>query len=79
MQDHFHTHPKGRLHEFLFWSGLGVVLGIGGFVGWRTQVLSTPIALLTGIVALCFIGWAFLPQSPHVQAAPAKTGRSRRR
>lgn len=59
---HFHTHPKGRLHEFLFWSGLGVVLGLLSWWAYATGRLSLPLALIAWIVAACFAGWSLLPQ-----------------
>lgn len=75
--DHFHTHPQGRLQEFLFWAGLGVALGGLTYWLWRIDFLSDPIAWILGIVALCFIGWAFLPRgraAPKPKLPPGKRG-----
>lgn len=78
LQEHFHTHPRGRLHEFAFWSGLGLALGAFAYFGWQLDWLSTPIALMLGIIAACLFGWAFLPQTPR-KAPPAKPAKSRRK
>lgn len=59
---HFHTHPQGRLHEILFWAVIGVVIGAFALVAWMRGWLSTPLALMLAVVALCFLSWAFLPQ-----------------
>lgn len=59
---HFHEHPQGRLHEILFWGGIGLAMGAFAFFGWRADWLSTPIALMLGVVAACFLLWAMLPQ-----------------
>lgn len=67
--DHFHTHPRGRLHEFLFWSGLGVVLAALAWLAYQGGFLNLPLMLIAEIVALCFIGWSFLPQK---KVAPPK-------
>lgn len=67
---HFHEHPRGRFHEFLFWAGLGLTLGAlalwGHFAGW----MSLPYVLMVGIVALCLFGWAFLPQKRGAPKPP---------
>jgi hypothetical protein len=78
LQDHFHTHPQGRLHEFLFWAGSGLVLGVLAFAGWRSDKVSTPIALILAIVAACLVLWSFLPQAPRKEIAP-RPSKSRRR
>ena len=74
--DHFHTHPKGRLHEFLFWTVLGALLAGLTAVAYFTDNLSLPLSLIAWIIAACFVGWAFLPQK---KAPPPKksTGRLR--
>lgn len=80
LQDHFHTHPKGRLHEFFFWAGLGVAMGTFALFGWRADWLSTPIAMMLGVIALCLVGWAFLPQTPRpVAPPPSRSLRTKRR
>lgn len=66
---HFHEHPQGRLHEILFWGSIGLALGIVAFLSWRARWLSTPLALMLGIVAACFVGWAMLPH-PKARAPP---------
>lgn len=66
---HFTTHPKGRVHEILFWAGIGVVMGVTAFLLWRADKLSTPLALMLAVVSLCFVGWAFLPR-PKTRAPP---------
>lgn len=73
--DHFHTHPNGRRHEILFWSGIGVLLGVLTLVGWRQGVLNDAFALLLGVVALCFVLWSFLPQK---KVAPPKVPKGKR-
>lgn len=75
--DHFHTHPKGRLHEFLFWAGLGISLGAIAFLAWWTDNLSTPLALMAGVISLSLFLWAFLPQRkarPPPPLPPGKRG-----
>ena len=69
---HFHEHPQGRLHEILFWAGLGLLLGAVAYLAWRTGNLSTPLALMAGIVALCFVGFSLLPQRRTAPRAPGK-------
>lgn len=59
---HFHEHPQGRFHEILFWAGLGVLLGLLTYVGWRTGFLNDGIALILGIVSLCLVLFSLLPQ-----------------
>ena len=73
---HFHTHPKGRLHEFLFWSGLGLALGLAAVLGYRLGYVSLPFFLIMAIIAVCLVGWSLLPQK---KAPPPKayTGRLR--
>lgn len=78
MQDHFHTHPKGRLHEIMFWAGSGLILGALAYIGWQTDNLSTPIALIFAVIALCLVGWSALPPA-RKPAAPPKNPRSKRR
>ena len=74
--DHFHTHPRGRLHEFLFWSGLGVTLGAVAYVAYARDVLNLPLMLICEIIALCLIGWSFLPQK-KVAPKPLPPGKRR--
>lgn len=74
--EHFHTHPRGRLHEILFWSGIGLALGAGSLLAWWTDKLSTPLALMAAVIAACFVGWAFLPQRREAPPPP-KPGRLR--
>lgn len=78
LQDHFHTHPKGRLHEYLFWTAIGLVFGLVAFAGWRGEWMSAPIALILAIISVCFLGWAFLPPTPR-PAAPTRPAKSKRR
>lgn len=73
--DHFHTHPYGRLQEFLFWTAVGLVLGGLAYWGWATGHLSTPLALLIGVVALCFVGFAMLPQRKRAAPPPPPKGK----
>lgn len=70
--DHFHTHPKGRLHEMLFWNGMGLTLGVLTGVGYFGGFLSLPLALIAGIVSLCLFLWGFLPQKKAKPAPPLK-------
>lgn len=77
MIHHFHTHPQGRLREILFWEALGLGLAALAYFPWRAGALTTPLALMLGIVALCFIGWGFLPHNKPKQAPPPPTGRLR--
>lgn len=72
---HFHTHPRGRLHEILFWAGIGVVLGAIAFFGWRGRWLSTPLALMLAVIAACFVGWAFLPHAKQRAPPPLPRGK----
>lgn len=72
---HFHTHPHGRLHEILFWGGIGLVLGAVAFFGWRGGWLSTPLALMLAIVAACFVLWAMLPQRKARAPPPVASGK----
>lgn len=75
--DHFQNHPRGRLHEFLFWAGLGVGLGVTTFLLWRTDFLSDPIAWILLIVSVCFVGWSLLPRGrgpPKPRLPPGKRG-----
>ena len=74
--DHFHTHPKGRLHEMLFWNGVGLLLGGLTLVGYVTGRLSLPLALVAAIVSLCLFLWGFLPQRKP-KPAPRPVGRLR--
>lgn len=69
--DHFHTHPRGRLHEFLFWAGLGAALALLTLWGRSSGTLSEPIGWMLYIVAACFLLWSLLPQrKPKTQAEP---------
>lgn len=69
---HFHEHPQGRLHEFLFWAGLG--LGVGGLAlwGYLARWMSTPFVLMTAVVGGCLFLWAFLPQRKTAPRPPPK-------
>lgn len=69
--DHFHEHPRGRLHELLFFAGLGVALGAGTYVAWRVDLVSDPIAWMLAIVAACLVLFALLPQKKRAAAPPA--------
>ena len=62
MFDAFHTHPRGRLFEFLFFAAIGVVLGAVGFVGMKRDWFSEPIAWLIVLAGACFVLFAILPQ-----------------
>jgi hypothetical protein len=76
--DHFHTHPQGRLHEILFWNGLGLVLGalaLALFLFYDSPS-AVPFSLLLGIVALCVFLWGYLPQK-KAKPAPRPAGRLR--
>jgi len=76
--DHFHTHPRGRFHEFLFFAAIALVIGGADFWAWRADQLNDPIALLIAIVAACFFGFGLLPQkkpkSPPDKPLPGKRG-----
>jgi len=72
---HFHTHPKGRLHEFLFWAAIGVVLGVVAVLGFTQGWLSTPLSLMLAVIALCFVGWAFLPRAKTKAPPPLPQGK----
>lgn len=75
---HFHEHPQGRLHEFLFWTVLGLVIGAASWFAWSAGALSTPLALVGAIIAICFILWALLPQrkpKAKPKALPGKRGK----
>lgn len=72
---HFHEHPQGRFHEILFWSGLGVLLGAIAYLAWRFERLSDPLALILAIIAVCFVGWAFLPQRKSRAPPPLPPGK----
>ena len=78
LNTHFHTHPKGRQHEFLFWFVLGAALGAFALIGWRVGWLNTAIALVLAVVAVCLILWAFLPQQ-RKPSAPTPHPKSKRR
>jgi len=71
---HFHEHPQGRLHEILFWAGLGVVVGAGAYIGWRTGAVNDGIALILAVVAVCLVGFALLPQR-KVKPRPIPPGK----
>ena len=75
--DHFHTHPRGRLHEVLFWAGLGLLLGILTFLGWRFGYVSDPIAWMLVVISACFILFALLPQRKPKRVAEPPAGRLR--
>jgi len=75
--DHFHTHPRGRLHEIMFWGGIGVALGLLTLLGWRTGVVSDPFAWMLAVIAACFVGFALLPQRRPKRAAEPPAGRLR--
>lgn len=75
---HFHEHPRGKLHEFLFWTGIAIVIGATTFVAWRAGKMSTPFALLGGLVAICFFGWAFLPHPAPKRQVGSLPGSSKR-
>lgn len=66
--DHFHTHPQGRLHELLFWFGLGAAIGGFALWGWLAGWMSTAIALVLAVIAITLALWSLLPQ--HRPAKP---------
>lgn len=70
--DHFHTHPRGRLHEILFWAVCGLVLGALAYGGWRAGKVNDAIAWILVIVAACMIGFGLLPQRRPPAARPVK-------
>lgn len=74
---HFHTHPRGRLHEMLFWLAIGLGFGAFAFFGWSggDGPVSTPFALMFGVISLCFVGWAFLPRAKTKAAPPLPQGK----
>ena len=74
--DHFHTHPQGRFHEFLFFAAIALVVGGLDYWGWKAGQLSDPIAWLIAIVAVCFLGFGLLPQKKATgPAAPPLKGK----
>lgn len=75
--DHFHTHPRGRLHEFLFWSGAGVLVGVLTLAGWRFGYVSDPIAWMLAVIAACLVLFALLPQRKPKRAPEPLPGRLR--
>ena len=74
--DHFHNHPKGRLHEMLFWNGVGLLVGGLTFAAYALDWLALPLALIGGIVAACLFLWGFLPQK-KARPPPPAPGRKR--
>lgn len=74
--DHFHTHPRGRLHEFLFWAGLAVLVGALTYVGWRAGFVNTAFAWILAVVAVCLLLWSLLPR-PKQRVAEPPSGRLR--
>lgn len=76
--DHFHTHPSGRLHEFLFWAGLGALLLLGAWWGYRTDFLNAPIALILVVLGISLLLWSLLPQRKP-KPKPAPNPRSKRK
>ena len=77
MFEHFHTHPKGRLHEVLFFAGLGLTLGLLTLLGWRFGYVSDPIAWMLEIIAACLVGFGLLPQRKPKRAPEPPAGRLR--
>lgn len=77
--EHFHTHPNGRLHEFLFWFGLGAGLGLFALWGWMAGWMSDAIALVLGVIALSFAGWSLLPQHKVAPKKPPAHPKSKRK
>lgn len=75
MNRHFHEHPQGRLHEILFWAGLGLAMGLFALFAWKLRWVATPFALLIGLVALCLFLWAFLPQKKAAAPPPLPKGK----
>ena len=76
MLDHFHHHPRGRLHEFLFFLAVALVIGGLDFWAWKADQLNDPLALLVAIVAFCFFGFGLLPQKkPKAPPAPPLKGK----
>lgn len=75
--DHFHTHPRGRQHEVLFWCGFGVALGLLALLGWRAGYVSEPIAWMLGVVALALVLFGLLPQRKPKKAPEPPAGRLR--
>lgn len=72
---HFHTHPRGRLHEFLFFAGIGALFLGGAWLGNATEKVSQPIAWLLAIVGVCFVVFALLPQKRAAPPPPPPKGR----
>jgi len=68
--DFFHEHPRGRLFEFFFFAAIGLVLGVVAYVGAKRDWFSEPMAWLIGLVALCFVLFAVLPQKKRAAPPP---------
>lgn len=60
-----------------FWLVIGVTSGLIAIFTNRAGKLSDPLALMLGVIALCFIGWAFLPH-PRPKRAPGPPPRGKR-
>lgn len=73
--EHFHTHPRGRLHELLFFAGIGALFMLGAWLGFVTGRVSQPIAWLLGIVGVCFVGFSLLPQKKPKPPPPLPPGK----
>lgn len=76
--DHFHTHPKGRLHEMLFWLSLGGAMSAFAIFGWLAGWISEPIAWLIGIVGVCLVGFGILPRHKKHYHGPAPIPKGKR-
>ena len=72
---HFHEHPQGRFHEFLFFAALGGGLGVFTYIAWVKTWLNDAFAILLGIVAACLVGFAGLPQKRAEKPPPPPPGK----
>jgi hypothetical protein len=73
----FHTHPRGRAYELLFFGAIGAAFIAAAYVGFKKDVLNEPIAWLVALVGACFVLFALLPQKKRV-APPAPPVRGKR-
>ncbi|MFA5860639.1 MAG: hypothetical protein WDA16_02985 [Candidatus Thermoplasmatota archaeon] len=63
--DFFHTHPRGRLYEWVFFTAIGLAIGGASYFFYARDDLAEPIYWLLLVVAACFVGFALLPQKKH--------------
>ena len=73
--DHFHDHPRGRVHELLFFSAIGALFLLGAWIGYKKDALSEPIAWLIALVGACFVGFSVLPQKKRAPGPPPPKGK----